>query len=245
MKRFSEQTMHRVMMSAFALVLSPAVAMAQTGEAQPPSTPTLDEDIESIALPMNRLVFSERNGDVRIISDNGRYVFRGTVFDTWDQTPIEGIEDAEESANRMNLEGADLDIKELKPITYGEAPAEIVAFIQPGVKPTDDFLAALKQSGKSAELIVYDSKTIPEAALIASACPVDEAATANAFVSGNDLGALQYTDGCDPVVMQIRNITRYLLGYEDLPLVIRGDHRVHSGFMENWQDFLGNQEPTP
>jgi len=191
---------------------------------------------------MNRLVFSERNGDVRIISDNGRYVFRGTIFDTWDQKPIEGMEDAQASAGRMNLDGADLDIRELKPVTYGADPAELIAFIQPGAKPTDDFLDALRRTGKSAELIVYDHRSIPEAALIASACPVDEQHTAETLVSGTGLGALEYEQNCDPVVMQLRNVTRYLLGYEDLPLVIRSDDRVHSGFMDDWTVFLNDKD---
>lgn len=217
----------------------PALAQSQTAPGMS-EAPELDEDISSVVLPMKRLIFSENNGEIRIISDNGRFVFQGTVFDTWEQEPIETLEDAQFSADHMDLEQADLDLSELKGLSYGSGDTPLTALVRPGEPASERLLRALAdhESDLDARIIVYPSADLPDAAMVASACPVEETAAAQAFVSGEGRAELEYQDNCDGAVVQIRTITHYLLGYEDFPVVIRADTRVHSGAMDDWDQFL-------
>lgn len=209
--------------------------------------PIVDEDIEVVPLPMNRLLISEKGSNYNILSDNGRYVFKGSIYDTWEQKSIENMDDARYSANHMDLNAADLDISDLKPLRYGnpQGEADITAFIKPTTGPTGNFLRALDGSGLSADLIVHESLRIPEEALVASACPSDPAKAAEQFVAQEDLADIAYEENCDSIVMTLRRVTKYLLGYEDFPIVIHNKtNKVHSGFIDSWENFIFDKVDT-
>lgn len=238
-----------IMILALGMALGSAVHAQPISDTDQEAPSIIDKDAETVPLPMNRLLISEKDGRIKIISDNGRYLFRGNIRDTWDRKDIQSIEDARESARRMNLDGADLDLSPLKPIRYGdtEGKPDLTAFIRPTGRYSNQFLDALKKTDLSADLIVYDAPGLPEATLIGSACPVDESSAVEKIVNRRSLNTVNYTEGCDPTVMNIRNVTKYLLGYEDFPIVVRSDYEVYSGFMDNvdeWRQFL-TEEGSP
>jgi thiol:disulfide interchange protein DsbC len=232
--------------SGLALSVITGVVSAQIMDrpegAPDPDALALDESIESVTLPMNRLVVSERDGQFRIVSDNGRYFFRGTIYDAWEETEIQTLEKARHSASHIDFDGNSLDIERLDPLPYGEGEQRTVVFFQPGQARNRALFNAIaeRRDRVDVRLIALPSSAIPESAMIASACPTNPEAAGEAFITGEGLDRISHRGDCDPAIMNFRNISKYLLGFLDLPLVVRSDDRVHSGVNEDWEAFLAS-----
>ena len=200
-------------------------------------------DIQFQMLPFNRLVFSERNGQTMVTSENGRYRFNGSITDTWTQTEIRFFNDAVYSANHLPLDNiGNLDPGMLEPLTFGSGPQEVVAFVLPDHEPSIQFLKEIQNLGSrfTFQLLVLTPPDAPRDLLASYSCPSDKERALNALLTNRGFGRIPFDRGCDLVTLNNRFITHSLLGFYDLPAVIAPSSRILQGNQENWTGFLLN-----
>lgn len=196
-------------------------------------------DVESVPLPMNGLIFSERNGEVRIISDNGRYIFQGTVYDNWEERQLLDIDDARYSAEHINLPALEIEPEELNPLIYGDGDHWAVAFVVPGQKESMALIDAAPslRDDVTFHFVVLPDERTPARQTVASVCHANPYEAGEAFVAGR-LANVPLLDECTGEQLHNRIITAHFFVLHEMPAVVRGDNKVHIGAHEDWASFL-------
>ncbi|WP_409440508.1 disulfide isomerase DsbC N-terminal domain-containing protein, partial [Pseudomonas sp.] len=116
-----------------ALALVAGLGLAESALAAKPITPqTIEQAAKTItgqaSLPVDGMKVLQSEGKLYFISGNGRYVFRGEVYDTWLQSHIDTIAQAQESSSRILLSKMGVKIDDLLSIRMGHGAKEVVFF---------------------------------------------------------------------------------------------------------------------
>lgn len=82
-------------------------------------------------LPVSGLSMIEAGGKMFIVSDNGRIVITGKIYDMWNGVEMKGIEDADRYSSKIDLKKLGLNIEELNPFSIGSGKSEVIIFIDP------------------------------------------------------------------------------------------------------------------
>ena len=70
--------------------------------------------------------------DLYFVSGDGRILIKGTAYDLWSGQTLSTIEDVAAATTRINLDGFAAIWPQLDPITLGQGPNTVVAFVAPG-----------------------------------------------------------------------------------------------------------------
>ena len=79
-------------------------------------------------LPTEGLKIIATDRGMIAVTSNGRWVIKGTVYDTWQMRAVRSVADVRESANKIDLERLKVDIDGLEPLYVGTpGKPEVVA----------------------------------------------------------------------------------------------------------------------
>ncbi|NLC21310.1 MAG: hypothetical protein GX771_05270 [Halomonadaceae bacterium] len=199
-------------------------------------------DIKTQALPMGRVMVSQKDGVTTILSDNGRFRFEGSIVDTWAQIEIKSHEDAVFSAEHLPMDRIGLEPEMLAPLYYGDNDDQnVLVFLSPDDPASRAFLdelPSMKEEFKF-DLVVVPSSTTPMSMATAFSCVDDRSDALNKLMTGKGMLKLKPAEGCDLQILNNRMIAFNLLGFYDLPTVISpatklGVSQVDGG----WKKFL-------
>lgn len=221
---------------------------ALPGFAAPTITPQMFEDMaHSITgqadLPVETLKVLERDGQLFFISGNGRYVFRGEVYDTWTQTPIDTIPQARHSASRILLDKMGVRISELFTLQLGDGPQQVVFFTDP--QCTHCHALADEARALGAE---YTFWLVPVPALGDEsnrlvrrlACARDTGQQLAALLNGT-IGDLATLETCPDEGYTRNLLTATRIGVDGIPYLIAADGRVSRGRPGNFKHWLAGE----
>lgn len=199
-------------------------------------------DIRSQALPMGRVMVTQKNGTTAIMSDNGRFRFSGPIIDTWAEIEIKAYEDALYSAEHLPMHNIGLKSEMLAPLIYGDNEGQtVLVFLSPDDPASRDFLAEMPSMKKDFrfELVVVPSSRTPSALATAYSCVENPERALELLMSGKDMLRLSRTKNCDLQMLNNRMIAFNLLGFYDLPTVIAPSTRLAIGKLDGgWKNFL-------
>lgn len=199
-------------------------------------------DTKTQALPIGRVVVTEKSGQTAIMSDNGRYRISGPITDTWTQTEIRFYDDAVFSANHLPLENIGLDASVLAPLYYGQGETQnVLAFVSPDDPESRRFLSELPRlkDDFTFELVVVPSSNTPTTLATAFACVDNPDDALDALLSGQDMTGMTPQENCNLQLLNHRLIAFNLLGFYDLPAVVAPSSRVSVGpTKQGWASFL-------
>lgn len=201
-----------------------------------------NQDTKIQALPMGRVMVSEKNGISTILSDNGRYRFNGSITDTWAKIEISNYQDAKYSATHLPMENLKLESSILNPLEYGDKPEQsVLVFLSPDDKGSRHLLSELPDLADDFkfEIVVVPSSSTPSRMATAFSCVDDEKHALDALLSGKGMTNLRPTNGCDLQMLNNRMIAFNLLGFYDLPAVVAPSTTISSGDRDDgWEHFL-------
>lgn len=190
---------------------------------------------EWAALPINGLVMASKEGRLRLVSDNGRFVIEGKLYDTWTKEFVETLDQAHRTMNYIDLKKMGLNVDDLAPFTYGAGPKHVTVFVDPLCQWCKKLIGEMKGLEKE-----YTFKILPVAILGETSstivrsehCAIDRKKAQEAVFTGsgyNDL-SVDPTKPCDTEALGKRLITAQLFGVKGVPYLIRDDGLVHQGF---------------
>ncbi len=87
------------------------------------------EDI--VTLPIKGMRAVQSNGQTVLLSDNGRFVFTGQLYDLWYKKPLDTLAEMREVVDRIDLKRMGLDIDTLNTVSLGAGPKQVVVFVDP------------------------------------------------------------------------------------------------------------------
>lgn len=200
-------------------------------------------DIKNVALPMTRLYVSQKGGQTKMMSENGRYMFNGPIVDTWLQLEINSYDDAMFSKNHLAFDQIGFKGEMLAPLIYGTGKEQkVLAFVSGDGQASRQFIEQIKPLEKdfTFELIVVPENS-SDSIKIATAysCPTNPSSALKKLMSGKGVSDLTPTKDCDYQMLNNRVLAFGLLGFNELPAVIAPSSRVATGDVNGgWAKFL-------
>lgn len=202
------------------------------------SQPALATDLMNekvVHLPATAIFATENKGKFAVVTDTGRFIIQGTVYDVWDQKEITSLEDARWAATHIPLHKANVGFADLEPLSIGTGSKVIHMFsdIQCGYcKGIIDEARAGLPEGYRLDVIMLPLMG-PESTRRTTDihCAVEPAAAWQAAVNGDmkTVLAQKQAEDCDLTTLQKRMVTAQFIGARNVPFLIRDDGLVQQG----------------
>lgn len=198
-------------------------------------------NIDSItSLPIKEIKAVETNGEIFFMSENGRYVFRGQLTDTWHKRPLDTVQEIEYAASHIDLDLMGLPLDKLNTITIAGGPERIVAFIDPKCSFCKTLIKeAMNNTDKyTFKLVVVpalgdDSNDMSKSLF----CSADKSNALKMFLTG-DLKYLPQKNTCDTKHYDLTLTVAQLIGIDHVPFILSPDGRYRSGTGEGFWKWI-------
>jgi thiol:disulfide interchange protein DsbC len=192
-----------------------------------------------VKLPIKGMQAVQSDGQILFMSENGRFVITGQIYDIWTKKPLSTLTEMQDAASRIHFKRMGLDVNTLNTVSMGEGPKEVVAFIDPRCTICRELMRDAKTL---TEDYTFKFIVIPalgdESNRLAKAlyCAKNKRNALNALMN-NTLHTLPTKAPCDSTQYDQTLLTAYLLGIEGVPVVIAPDGRVSHGrpkYLKSW-----------
>lgn len=198
-----------------------------------------------IKIPVKTMQAVESKGQILFVSENGRYVFSGQMYDLWaKEKTLSTMGQIKASAERLNLKAMGVDIDALNTMVIGTGGKEVVAFVDPKCAICHKLMADSKKLGKD-----YSFKFISVPALGDESnalsrrlfCAADKAQRLDAFMN-NGIKTLPQQAKCDMAGYDRTLLLATLIPVEGVPMVIAPDGRTSRGYPANLSKWLAGEK---
>lgn len=209
------------------------LALAGVASQQAAATDLMNEKV--VHLPATAIFATENKGKFAVVTDTGRFIIQGTVYDVWDQKEITSLEEARWAATHIPLHKANVGFDDLEPLSIGTGDKVIYLFsdIQCGFcKGIIDEARSSLPEGYRLDVIMLPLLGPESARRTAEIqCASKPAEAWQAAVQGDmDTPLAQKpADQCDQDILQKRMVTAQFIGARNVPFMIREDGLVQQG----------------
>lgn len=186
-------------------------------------------------LPMNGMVAAVKNGKLAFVSDNGRFVFQGTVYDTWSQKNIESLRDAEIAYKTIDIKKTKFRVDDLNPLTVGSGDKTVIIFTDPFCPSCHVLLDDVKGMEGYTFKIVYVPLMGDESSKVVRAMQcIKDRESALEVMLGNakpqSIVGKSETPACDTSPIAKRIVSAHMFGIKGVPFMIRDDGLIRLGY---------------
>jgi thiol:disulfide interchange protein DsbC len=198
---------------------------------------------DPVILPIRAIsAIKDKSGRSRFISENGRYEFKGTFVDKWNEVEVNTYEDAEYSRSHIPLDSLNLKGELLDPLTLGDGTGQtVLAFVSPNGKASRAFLNEIQglKDEFTFEIFAIPNDNTPRETMVALSCAVDQDRALEALLEGSGYKNLELRPNCSLVKLQNRMIAFGLFGFQAIPSVISPSSLISEGYRpDEWGKFL-------
>ncbi|WP_099360019.1 DsbC family protein [Aeromonas dhakensis] len=227
-------------LTVFGIVTGPAHASSKLEITDPRAAKI--EDI--VKLPINGVRAVQSDGQIMFLSENGRFVISGQIYDLWNKKPLNTMSQMRDVAERLHFKNMGMDVDTLNTISMGQGGKEVIVFVDPRCT------VCHKLMDESKSLVdEYTFKFVVIPALGAESnrlakglyCAKDKTNALDAFMN-NTLASLPSKETCDPAQYDQTLLTAHLIGIKGVPFVVAPDGRVSKGRPKNLKSWLESAE---
>ncbi|EHC3548719.1 DsbC family protein, partial [Salmonella enterica subsp. enterica serovar Heidelberg] len=202
----------------FGIITGPAHASSKLEITDPRAAKI--EDI--VKLPINGVRAVQSDGQIMFLSENGRFVISGQIYDLWSKKPLNTMSQMRDVAERLHFKSMGMDVDTLNTISMGRGGKEVVVFVDPRCT------VCHKLMDESKSLVdEYTFKFVVIPALGAESnrlakglyCAKDKTNALDAFMN-NTLASLPSKETCDPAQYDQTLLTAHFIGIEGVPFVV-------------------------
>jgi thiol:disulfide interchange protein DsbC len=201
-----------------------------------PKNTKLDAIVE---LPIKSLKAVEANGEILFMSENGRFVLRGQLYDIWYKDTVDTIPEIEDAATRIRFDRMGANLDDYNTLTVGSGKREVVAFVDPQCSICHKLMEDARALGKR-----YTFKFVVVPALGDESdqlsrkvyCAQDRSVALDAFMN-KTLATLPQKADCDTAKYDMTLMMAHLLNVRGVPFVVAPDGRYSQGRpreLNNW-----------
>jgi thiol:disulfide interchange protein DsbC len=196
---------------------------------------------QTAPMPINGMIAAVKNGKMAFVSDNGRFVFRGSMYDTWAQKEITTLEEAEQASKYIDLQKIKFNIEDLVPFTVGSGSKTVVVFTDPLCPSCANLISDLKKvDGYSFKIVEVPALGDESAKIVRSLLCAKDKDAAFDIATGKEKPKVidQRGNDCDTSPIGKRIISAQMFGVKGVPFMIRNDglikHGYEKGTLSNW-----------
>lgn len=196
-----------------------------------------------VTIPIKSLKAVEANGEIYFMSENGRFVLRGELFDVWHRSNLDTSRQINDAVTRIRFDRMNANIDDYNTLTIGTGDKEVVAFVDPLCAICHKLMIDSKQLTKE-----YTFKFVIVPALGAESdqlarrlfCASEGQDTLTSYLN-NDLNSLLQNENCDTAQYDSTLMIAHLLDIQGVPFVVAPDGRYSQGRPRNLSDWLENK----
>lgn len=186
-----------------------------------------------VHLPATAIFATENKGRFAVITDTGRFIIQGTIYDVWDQKEITTLEQARYAATHIPLHKANVGFDDLEPLSVGSGDKVVYLFsdIQCGHCKTiiDEARKGLPENYRLDVIMLPLMGPDSVRRTTEIHCAATPAEGWQAAIRGDMTRPISQRENCDTEALQKRMITAQFLGARNVPFMIRDDGLVQQG----------------
>lgn len=222
--------------SLFRLSLVSAIAGSCSSIAAPQSPKTLGTADNIVMLPAGAILAVEKDDKgLALLTDTGRFIIQGTLYDVWAQKELKTLEDVRHATQYVPVDKAHFGFQDLEPLQIGQGDKVITMFADPACGYCKDIMQEARNS--LPEGYRLDVLMLPILSPISAKrtqelhCAQDPSAAWQAAVAGDIKTPLDQkpTEACSLEVIAKRRLTAQFLGARNVPYLIRDDGLTREG----------------
>ena len=194
------------------------------------------------SLPISGVKIIESDKGVFFVSENGRFAWKGPIYDLWNGKNVQTMEDADTVVNHIDVKKIGLKTDQLATLTIGKGSKEELIFVSSDCPHCRKLLEQAVGLGNEYRLKVVlvpmGQKSLEHTKQLM--CAKDQEVALKALMSGNfeSLGPGE----CDLAPLQHTMVAARILGLRSVPFLIRHDGKVHTGAPKNLADWLAGKD---
>jgi len=194
-------------------------------------------------LPIHGVKMIESDKGVFFVSENGRFAWKGPLYDLWNGKEVAAMEDVDRVVNRVNINKIGVKPEQLAALTLGKGDLEEVIFVSTSCEHCRKLLQQAAKLGDKYRfrvvLVPMGPKSMKQTRQLL--CAQDQNAAVQALVSGNyeSVGPGE----CDTPTLQRTLVAARVLGLRSVPYLIRHDGQVQTGVVKDLAGWLAGAGP--
>lgn len=193
-----------------------------------------------VHLPIKSLKAVEANGEIFYMSENGRFVLRGQLYDIWYKDTLDTINQINDSATRIHFNRMGTNFDDFNTISIGTGNKQAVAFVDPLCTICHKLMADAEDLGKE-----YTFKFVVVPALGDESnklarhlfCAENSEDAAKAYMN-NTLATVAQKENCDTAQYDQTLLMAHLLDVKGVPFVVAPDGRYSQGRPKELKSWL-------
>ncbi|MFA5110217.1 MAG: DsbC family protein [Desulfobaccales bacterium] len=197
-------------------------------------------------LPIQGVKLIESDKGTFFVSENGRFAWKGPIYDLWNGKNVATIEDADTVVNHIDIKKIGLDPDKLATLTLGKGDKEEIIFVSTDCPHCRDLLQQAVKLGEQYRfkvvMVPMGQKSMEHTKQIL--CTKDQQASLQALVSGKFEALGSGECGSDLQPLQHTLVAARILGLRSVPFMIRHDGKVQTGAVKDLAVWLAGNDPA-
>jgi thiol:disulfide interchange protein DsbC len=204
------------------------------------------EEYEKLTSPFTHAMQLHGRDGIAYITQDGRFIMRGVIFDTWTGEEIQTMEELRASRKSMDISHLGIEDKDVDPMYYGSGPAEVVLFVDPLCPYCGQLFDQIISDPTYARDYTFKIFVVPylgEASSQATtrvSCAPDREEALQALLTKDKAWLMSQGSGeeCDPQPIIQRTLLAQVLGITGVPYIIGANGGVSRGMPADLKTFL-------
>ncbi|RSE57645.1 DsbC family protein [Alcaligenes faecalis] len=195
---------------------------------------------EIVQIPIRNLKAVESEGQILYMSDNGRYVLVGQIYDIWTRKTLDTMDQIRRSTTHLSFKDMNMPIEELNTVSMGQGQSKVVAFVDPKCESCH---VLIKQAQGMSDDFTFQFVFVP--ALGESSvnqvkhisCTPDKQGVADAVLK-NHVDRLAVPQDCDLKVFNTTLVAADLMGINGVPFIVAPNGEILRGLPNDLKSWL-------
>ncbi len=203
-------------------------------------------DYEPLISPFTHAIMLNGRNGIAYVSQNGRFVMRGVIFDTWTGNTIQTMDELRDSKKSMNLSELGLKDEDVDPMFFGTGPKKVTMFVDPLCPFCGQVYDQIIGDPSYAKEYTFTIYTVPflgdesAQAVNALSCWKNRDEAVNALLTKDRRWMIAHPadDKCNKQPIVQRTILSQMLGVTGVPYIIGAEGGVARGLPADLKTFL-------
>lgn len=198
-----------------------------------------------VEVPVRSVKAIESEGQIRYVSDNGRFVFEGRLIDVMQRKPLDTLEQINNAVNQLDIANLGIDLDALNSVSIGKGSERVTAFIDPNCPPC---LEVIKQAQALQNDYTFTFIVVPALGEVSSHeaakkvhCAVNKDDVIPALLS-KKLTNIKVRPDCQPAVYDMTLLFSDMAGVNGVPFLVAPTGHVMRGQPQNMKAWLQNPQ---
>lgn len=202
---------------------------------------------EQLSNPFTHAVELEGRDGIAFISQNGRFVLRGLIFDMWTGQTLRTLDDIRKSKTSVNLNELGLKDEDVDPFRLGTGAQTVTIFVDPLCPFCHQLFDQIKSDPSLKDTYTFVIYTVPflgdasARAVNAISCATDRNRALEALMNKDErwMQTVDTTD-CNLEPIMKRTIMSQMLGVTGVPFIVGPNGGIQRGNPPSLRVFLSN-----